>query len=243
MATRSTVKRKRRDKAPADNGNGNGGISPLSARGRVREAVRKLILTGELAPGTRLGQQHLAERFGVAQTVVRESLLELQLSGLVHSVDNLGVFVSDLDAERLIQAYRVREVLEGLGASQACENASRADLKDLAVLAEEIHRLGVEGDLQRRGSLDRQFHHRIILLSRNAVLIRLTEAYHALGMVVQASRPHDVIRSEHLAIVDAIGRGDMPGAERLARQHVASVRAAIEAQVVAGAFEPRWVTD
>src|SRR5213083_3643409 len=85
-----------------------------TARGRVREDVRRLILSGELKPGTRLTQQHLAKRFGVAQSVVRESLLELQASGLVRSVDNLGIFVSDLDTNLLLQAYQVREMIEGL---------------------------------------------------------------------------------------------------------------------------------
>src|SRR6266576_922209 len=90
------------------------GTSQTTARGRVREDVRKMILTGELKPGTRLTQQHLAKKFGVAQSVVRESLLELQSSGLVRSVDNLGIFVSDLDKETLIHAYLVREMIEGL---------------------------------------------------------------------------------------------------------------------------------
>src|SRR5689334_16179518 len=85
-----------------------------TARQRVREELRRLILAGELRPGERLAQQHLAKRFGVAQSVVRESLLELQFSGLVQMVDNLGIFVGELNADTLIQAYEVREMLEGL---------------------------------------------------------------------------------------------------------------------------------
>src|SRR5206468_11093599 len=110
------------------NGGGTGDESSAvstTARHRVREEVRRLILGGELKPGERLTQQHLAKRFGVAQSVVRESLLELQFSGLVRSVDNLGIFVSDLDTNTLIQAYHVREVLEGLAARLSCERASR----------------------------------------------------------------------------------------------------------------------
>src|SRR3954451_2960272 len=107
------------------------GSSQTSARGRVREDVRRLILSGELKPGTRLTQQHLAKRFGVAQSVVRESLLELQASGLVRSVDNLGIFVSDLDTHSLIRAYFVREMLEGLAPRLCCELASRADVRAL----------------------------------------------------------------------------------------------------------------
>src|SRR3954451_24139461 len=110
---------------------GNGSMTQTSARGRVREDVRRLILSGELKPGTRLTQQHLAKRFGVAQSVVRESLLELQASGLVRSVDNLGISVSDLDTHSLIHAYYVREMLEGLAPRLCCELASRADVRAL----------------------------------------------------------------------------------------------------------------
>src|SRR5688572_31394801 len=109
------------------------GSSPpqsTTARSRVREDVRRLILSGELRPGTRLTQQQLAKRFGVAQSVIRESLLELQFSGLVRSVDNLGIFVSDLDVDRLLEGYEVREVLEGLAARLCCERASRADVRE-----------------------------------------------------------------------------------------------------------------
>src|SRR5215217_2841146 len=168
----------------------NGGAQ-TSARGRVREDVRKMILSGELKPGTRLTQQNLAKRFGVAQSVVRESLLELQFSGLVRLVDNLGIFVSDIDTEQLLQAYEVREMLEGLAARCCCERASRTDVREMAEMAERIYQLGIEGHDTERGALDRQFHHRTIVVSQNVVLSRLTEAYHVLGMIVQASRPHD----------------------------------------------------
>src|SRR5436190_23512264 len=107
------------------------GSTQTTARGRVREDIRRMILNGELKPGSRLTQQHLAKKFGVAQSVVRESLLELQASGLVRSVDNLGIFVSDLDNTSLIHAYHVREMIEGLAARLCCERASRSDIRNL----------------------------------------------------------------------------------------------------------------
>src|SRR5687768_12338185 len=122
------------------------GSSPpqsTTARSRVREDVRRLILAGELRRGARLTQQQLAKRFGVAQSVIRESLLELQFSGLVESVDNLGIFVSDLDTDMLLQAYEVREMLEGMAARLCCERASRNDVKQLSEQAERIYALGM----------------------------------------------------------------------------------------------------
>jgi len=214
-----------------------------TARGRVREDVRKLILSGELKPGTRLTQQHLAKRFGVAQSVVRESLLELQSSGLVRSVDNLGIFVSDLDTHSLIYAYHVREVLEGLAARMCCERASRADIRDLYDMAERIDALGQAGRLAERGTLDRAFHHRTILISGNPLLANLTDSYQMLNMVVQLTRDHEEVLREHRAIVAAIEKGDGDEAEKAARTHVAGLRMFIQKQIAEGKFEPRWVLE
>lgn len=214
-----------------------------TARGRVREDIRRCILAGEFKPGERLTQQLLAKRFGVAQSVVRESLLELQLSGLVRSVDNLGIFVSELDTARLLDAYCVREMFEGLAARICCERVSRADIRELNDMAERIYQVGASDKARERGVLDRQFHHRMIVISQNSVMAQLTEAYHVLGMVVQALRPNDEIRAEHLAIVRAIEKNKPDDAERAARMHVSGTRRAIEEQIRQGKFEPRWVVD
>ena len=223
---------------PADNG-----TTATTARARVRDELRKLILTGELSPGSRLTQQQLAKRFGVAQSVVRESLLELQSTGLVESVDNLGVFVAGLDNAKLLEAYQVREMLEGLAARMCCERASRADVKQLMDMVERIHRLGMEEKAEERGALDRQFHHRTIVISQNTILLRVVDAYHVLGMTVQASRPHDIIRAEHETIVRAIENNKPDEAEYAARQHVAGARHAIQKQIAEHNFVPKWVLD
>lgn len=214
-----------------------------TARARVREDIRKLILTGELKPGARLTQQQLAQRFGVAQSVVRESLLELQFSGLVESIDNLGVFVRNVDNDTLLHAYYVREMFEGLAARLCCQRASRADINELEEIADRMYKLSAEGKNSHRGVLDRQFHHRQVVISGNVILHRLTDAYHVLGMVIQAFRPHDEIYSEHKAIVKAIAENRPDDAERIARQHVVGTRKAVETQIAAGTFTPRWVVD
>lgn len=214
-----------------------------TARQRVREELRRLILAGELRSGERLAQQHLAKRFGVAQSVVRESLLELQFSGLVQMVDNLGIFVGELSADTLIQAYEVREMLEGLAARNCCDRASRQDLRELSEMVEEIYRLGTSGQNSQRGALDRKFHLRIIEISRNEILVRLIDACHALGMTVQASRPHNVIRREHREIVTAIESGKPEEAEKSAREHVAGAREALRRQIAQGTFAPQWVVE
>lgn len=211
------------------------------SRHRVRAEIQRLILAGQYRPGQRLIQQELARRFGVAQSVVRESLLELQFCGLVEAVDNLGMFVSQLDPRTLIQAYEIREMFEGLAARLCCQRASRADLRELKELAEHNYRLGQEDELESMSTLDREFHYRTVVISGNQPLVKLTEGYRVLGMFVSANRDIRQVRDEHLQIVGAIEADRPDEAEQLARHHVRAAREAIERQVAEGSFVPRWV--
>jgi DNA-binding GntR family transcriptional regulator len=216
--------------------------SPV-ARHQVREEIQRRILSGETQPGERLTQQSLAKELGVAQGAVRESLLELQWLGLVESIDRLGVFVGKLDAARLSEAYQVREFLEGLAVRLACDNVSRADIAELRRLAEHVWHLSQEEKYDEMGAADRVFHLKIIDLSRNKILIRLTEGYRALGMAVRASRDPRVIREEHLGIVHAIEANNPDEAEKIARAHVRDARLKIEQQAARNEFTAKWVID
>lgn len=210
------------------------------ARHEIREEIQRRILTGESKPGERLSQQSLARELGVAQGTVRESLLELQWLGLVESIDHLGVFVDNLDASRICEAYLVREVMEGLAARLACSHASRADIVELRSMADKIYRLSQEKDSET-ASLDRNFHLHITELSQNSTLIRLSQTYRVLGMTVRAFREPSIIHAEHLRIVEAIEHNFAEEAERQARSHVIGAREMIESQVLQGKFIPKWV--
>src|SRR6202142_2297615 len=167
------------------------------ARHEFRDEIQRRILSGESKPGQRLSQQHLGREPGLAQGTEREPLLQLPGLRLVASVDHLGVFVDNLDASRICEAYMVREVMEGLAARLACSHASRLDITELRSMADNIHKLAQMKDDQA-ASLDRGFHLRITELSRNSTLIRLSQTYRVLGMTVRAFREPAVIHAEHL---------------------------------------------
>jgi DNA-binding GntR family transcriptional regulator len=213
------------------------------ARHRVRDGIQQLILSGEYRPGQRLLQQELAGRFEVAQGVVREALLELQFCGLVQAVDNLGMFVSGLGARVILDAYEIREVLDGLASRLCCENASRADLRELRQLAEEVQRLGDHDKLDAMGKADHQFHYRMVVASQNQVLAKLTDGYRVLGMFVRANRHRHEVYEEHLEILRAIEANQPEQAETLARLHVVAARQEIARQVAEGTFVPRCVNE
>jgi DNA-binding GntR family transcriptional regulator len=211
------------------------------ARHRVLDKIRERILSGKYPPGAQLRQMQLAKEFGVAQGVVRESLLELKACGLVRVVDNLGVFVCELDAKKLIEAYEIREVLEGMAARLCCQRASRQDLAELEKTAKEMYRLARQGKREEMGALDREFHLRMIQISRNEMLEQLTESYRVLGKVLRVDRNPREVRDDHLAILRAVERNRPDDAERLMRAHIRAARTMIEQRVADGTFVPQWV--
>ena len=213
-----------------------GGRTGTLARHRARIAIQNWILSGELQPGQQLIQQDLAQRLGVAQSVIREALLELQFCGLVEGVDNLGMFVSGLDARMLLSAYEIREVFEGLAARLCCERASLADTRELSELARRVYELAGENQLEAMGEADQHFHLRMVQMSGNELLAKLTESYQVLGMFVRANRPGRKVYDEHSAIVKAIEANQPEEVERLARHHAQAARQTIKDQISRGEF-------
>src|SRR5687767_3976599 len=97
--------------------------------------VRALLISGALAPGTRIDQAKLAETLGVSLVPIREALGRLQSAGLVQIVPHRGVFVSNVSAEELVDIYTVREILEEQAARLAVSRLSQEDIEALARLA------------------------------------------------------------------------------------------------------------
>ena len=189
-------------------------------RNRISEMLQNMILDGTLAPGERLAQQRLARKFGVAQGVIRESLLELKGCGLVDLTDGMGATVREITIRELIHACNIREALEGMAARLCCFTASRADLDELEQLAKEVDEAGLAGQVERMSPLDRHFHHRVVELTGNEMLVQLTDSYRALARRLQVHQEGEVVPARHAVLVRPMKDNDPELAERLMREHI-----------------------
>lgn len=82
-------------------------------REQVLELLRADILAAEFAPGQRLVESRLCERFEVSRTVIREVLRQLESEGLVALVPHRGPVVAELTRADAKALYEVRGALEG----------------------------------------------------------------------------------------------------------------------------------
>lgn len=78
----------------------------------VRSALRRAILEGQIAPGTRLVQSEIAEALDVSTTPVREALRDLASEGLIELDPHRGGIVHDLSLAELEEILRLRKILE-----------------------------------------------------------------------------------------------------------------------------------
>jgi DNA-binding GntR family transcriptional regulator len=96
---------------------------------RVTDQLRELIVTGELAGGTRLVQRDLAQRIGVSQTPVGIGLSELARDGLVEVTETGRSLVRRLTREDLEEIYAARFGLEGLARARGRRRRSTRRLR------------------------------------------------------------------------------------------------------------------
>jgi len=133
-------------------------IARESVEDRVAQALRELIVTGQLPEGTPLVQRDLAERLGVSQTPIRLGLTELERVGLVEVGETGRAMVSRLTREDFEEIYATRLGLEGLAARVGVAAIGPAELARMRSLLTELERLGREQDVDGYLRVRWEFH-------------------------------------------------------------------------------------
>lgn len=87
-------------------------ITRKTLASQVTERLRAMILSGDLAMGSRLRQEQLAAVLGVSRVPVREALNQLEAEGLVSVEPNKGAVVSGISVEALSEMYELRAHIE-----------------------------------------------------------------------------------------------------------------------------------
>lgn len=201
------------------------------AASAIRRALADEIVTGRLAPGTRLEELDLAARFAVSRTPVREALRDLAAAGLVEARPRRGAAVASIDAEGISQLFEAVGHLEGLVARLAAQRMTALDRRRLVEIQAACKRAGRTRDRDAYARSNQDFHTWIARSARNAALADMVEstrlrlqpfrnaAFRAVGG--QGDRIQSSI-AEHESLVAAILDEDAEAAERAMRDHVAT---------------------
>ena len=103
----------------------------LPLREVVFKTLRQSILTGELKPGERLMEIHLAEKLGVSRTPIREAIRKLELEGLVTMIPRRGAEGAKISEKNLKDVLEVRTCLDSLAVRLACQRITDEQIDDL----------------------------------------------------------------------------------------------------------------
>jgi DNA-binding GntR family transcriptional regulator len=213
--------------------------APPSQADRAYLAIRDLIVSLQLRPGSVISERELMERVGVGRTPTREALQRLAQERLVEVYPRRGMFVTTVEIRDLALLSELRTVLESQAAAMAAERATELDRAALGALLDELD-AGAALDGRALIELDRRIHERIYRCTHNRFLEATLEEYYTLALRIwflaldRAIELRDAVL-EHRALLEAIRDGDATRAEEIMREHVLGFEEAMRRVLVGGA--------
>lgn len=208
----------------------------LPLRDVVFNTLRRAILTGELKPGERLMEIHLANRLGVSRTPIREAIRKLELEGLVTMIPRRGAEVAQITEKSLQDVLEVRRALDALCAELACDRITNEGKAALKKACESFEAATGTGDIIAIAEADVALHDIIVQATGNRRLIQLInnlseQMYRYRFEYIKDESGHENLVNEHRIIYESIMKGDKQGAAAAARLHIDNQEKSIIRQI------------
>ncbi|MCC5986332.1 MAG: GntR family transcriptional regulator [Pararhodobacter sp.] len=202
------------------------GIDPgadETRQGRIHRILRDNILTGGIAPGTRLREAELSARFGSSRAPLREAIRRLESEGLVRSDFWRGSRVAEYSPAELYQLYALRGLIEGYAAALLPASLENAVQTRMAQHLDAMAAAAQGGDWLTVARLDTAWHREIMLASGQPLMLRAWESANgplqmAFGQVAGAFYGRDDIHTRHHEVLAALG-GPATQTEAIIRRH------------------------
>ncbi|HIR28554.1 MAG TPA: GntR family transcriptional regulator [Candidatus Choladousia intestinigallinarum] len=197
----------------------------LPLRDVVFQTLRQAILKGELKPGERLMEIHLAQKLGVSRTPVREAIRKLELEGLVLMIPRKGAVVAEITVSDLEDVLEVRSALEELAVKCACRKITSEQLSLLKEAAEEFGKSLKGQDVSACAQADEAFHGVIYQATGNRRLMQMLsnlreQMYRYRVEYLKDRQSHQILLKEHREIMQALERKDEEEAARITAVHI-----------------------
>lgn len=197
----------------------------------IVEAITRSIVEHQLAPGAKLGEQKLADQFGVSRTLIRQALFQLSQNRLIRMEPARGAFVSAPSVAEARQVFAVRRMLEAGMVRAFIAGVTPHHIEALRAHIVQEQEAVRDGNVSSRTELLGDFHVRMAQLMGNEVLalmlMDLLSRCALITLMYQSSAAAAHSHEEHTAIVDALQARDEGLALRLMDEHLHHVEAAL----------------
>ncbi len=204
----------------------------LPLRDVVFNTLRQAILTGELKPGERLMEIHLANKLGVSRTPIREAIHKLELEGLVTMIPRRGAEVSQITEKSMQDVLEVRRALDALCAELACDRITDEELENLRLACVAFETAVRTKDTKKIAQADVALHDIIVCATGNQRLIQLVnnlseQMYRYRFEYIKDADQHETLIAEHRIIYESLVAKDKQTAAAAAKTHIDNQEKAI----------------
>jgi DNA-binding GntR family transcriptional regulator len=190
-------------------------VSKPRAADEVFATLKDEILCGDIGPGQMLSENEIARRFGVSRTPVREALTQLACERLVQVMPQRGHLVRTVSFSEVMEAFRMRELLEVEAAGTAARYITDEEIESLRKLL---------SDPEDTVTAHFKFHTAIGHISRNRLLAETLEEILMLMQRMVVNHPKFGHQGPELKVLEALATRDPETAREAIRAHVNEVR-------------------
>jgi len=206
---------------PAPSGSAIALLRNYSLASAAQEEIERLILSGEIRSGQKLGEAEIAHRLGVSRGPVREAFRGLEEGGLIYFEKNRGAFVRKVELDEADQNYVVRGALEELAGKIVAQRITDEEIRELRALIERMERAVSRNETASYVDQNTTFHLHIVELTQNG---KLVEVYRKITKELtlfrrQSLAPYQTL-DEHREIVERIASRDPIAASEAMSRHV-----------------------
>ena len=208
----------------------------LPLRDVVFNTLRQAILTGELKPGERLMEIHLANKLGVSRTPIREAIRKLELEGLVTMIPRRDAEVAQITEKSMNDVLEVRMSLDALCVELACDRITQEGLDALRDACDAFEQSVKTKDVRKIAQADVALHDIIVQATGNQRLVQLVnnlseQMYRYRFEYIKDSSQHPTLIEEHRIIYQSLLNKDKETASVAAKTHIDNQRKSIIRQI------------
>jgi DNA-binding GntR family transcriptional regulator len=218
-------------------------LAPAASPGladTVTEQIRTIILAGQLSPGERLREKHLAGALEVSRGPVRDALLQLEREGLVVRRRNRGAVVAHLSRGDLDEVFSLRLAIEPFVCAWAARNSTEEDWAEMGACIETFAQLDASVTVSEAAEIDLRFHDVVYRASRHTRVDRLWQDLRSQVYFFMLARTYvqepdfsEIMVRSHEQLLAAIRERDEKHVGQVAASHIQTSYT----RVVAG-YEP-----
>ncbi|MFK5734738.1 GntR family transcriptional regulator [Pseudomonas urmiensis] len=204
---------------------------PQDRKAVLAQALRRRILSMELAPGAVVDELALCDEFGLSRPPVRELLRQIAAEGYIELEANRAPRVAAMNHESLHSFYLAAPLIYVATTQLAASYASAAEIEVLKGIQAQFRQAIEQRDVENRVLYNDAFHLEIGKMAHNDYLMpslrrilidhtRLGKIFYRHPTTDDMQRDLELACAQHEQIIEAIDRRDPETAGRVVRAHM-----------------------